>query len=163
MVDTPPEWWSSLNSSKAGSDGEGVPLETDNVRTRCTFVDSSNVHRLVGDWNRLRAILCRLVINVWCLSPWRFAERLEFPCRSVECAFRTVQRSPPTFYVTVTVMMSFGAHVIIQLLQLPNAYGALGPYIKEGGATIPSSRVFSLLYSHLSDNNNNNQHHEPRS
>jgi hypothetical protein len=44
----------------------------------------------------------------------------------------------------ITDMMSSGPHVIIELLHLPNAYGALGPYIKDSGGALLSIASSSL-------------------
>lgn len=64
----------------------------------------------------------------------------------------------------ITVMMSFGTHVIIELLHLPNAYGALGPYIKEGGTTLLQSHLFpSLVTSITLLSISDSKHDQPRS
>lgn len=65
-------------------------------------------------------------------------------------------------------MMSSGAHVIIELLHLPNAYGALGPYIKDGVGTFPSiassslSRRTNQFYLYQSFNMTNPSNQDPR-
>lgn len=62
-------------------------------------------------------------------------------CRSVsrlDCAGRASSRPILSHILRhqITVMMSSGAHVIIEPLHFPNAYGALGRYIRDGGGDV---------------------------
>ena len=86
---------------------------------------------------------------LWC--NWRcVAERLEYHAERIPRASPRSSRldCPPRLRHQIAVMMSSGAHVIIERLHLPNAYGALGPYIKDGGSLILQSHLLPSL-SHI--------------